>query len=242
MANVGDNIDSKRGNWKFDGDVPKSFDEHVSKSVPLYNEGHDLICDISDFFINNDSIAYEFGCSTGTLSLKLAEHNKEKGGAHFIGIDIEPEMIEIAEKKKQTNADLKDLNVTFLVDDILQMELEPADMIICYYTNQFIRSSVRQKLINRIYESLNWGGALLLFEKVRGADGRFQDILTALYTDYKIRRGFTAESIVAKSRSLKGVLEPFSTQGNIDMLKRAGFSDINTVQKFICFEGFMAIK
>ena len=45
-----------------------------------------------------------------------------------------------------------------------------------------------------------------------------------------------------KSRSLKGVMEPFSTQGNLDMLKRAGFQDVMTIQKYVCFEGFLAIK
>jgi tRNA (cmo5U34)-methyltransferase len=115
-------------------------------------------------------------------------------------------------------------------------------MIVCYYTVQFIDPSVRQELMDKLYASLNWGGALLLFEKVRGSDARFQDILTTLYTDYKLRKGYTPEEIISKTRSLKGVLEPFSTQGNIDMLKRAGFVDINTVQKYLCFEGFLAIK
>jgi tRNA (cmo5U34)-methyltransferase len=113
---------------------------------------------------------------------------------------------------------------------------------VCYYTVQFIHPSVRQKLIDKLYKSLNWGGALLLFEKVRGPDARFQDLMTSLYTDYKIRVGYTPSDIVAKSRSLKGILEPFSTQGNIDMLGRAGFVDINTLQKYICFEGFIANK
>ena len=50
------------------------------------------------------------------------------------------------------------------------------------------------------------------------------------------------EEIVAKARSLKGVMEPFSTQGNVEMLKRAGFVDYMTVMKYVCFEGFLAIK
>jgi tRNA (cmo5U34)-methyltransferase len=37
-------------------------------------------------------------------------------------------------------------------------------------------------------------------------------------------------------------MEPFSTQGNTDMLRRAGFVDIVTVHKYVCFEGFLAIK
>lgn len=239
MSSVGDGIDAERANWSFSGDTTKTFDAHVSKSVPLYEEGHELICDMSDFFVNKNSIIYEVGCSTGTLTIKLAEHNKLKAGAKFIGLDIEEDMISVANDKI---LNYPELNVTFLNEDILSYEMEPADFIVCYYTIQFIKPAIRQDVINKLYNNLNWGGALILFEKVRGADARFQDILTSLYTDYKLRRGYSADDIVSKSRSLKGILEPFSTQGNIDMLTRAGFVDINTVQKYLCFEGFMAIK
>jgi tRNA (cmo5U34)-methyltransferase len=43
-------------------------------------------------------------------------------------------------------------------------------------------------------------------------------------------------------QKIKGVLEPFSTQGNLDLLGRAGFKDGTTIQKYLCFEGFLAIK
>ena len=239
MTTVGDGLTAQCGNWSFSGSTVNSFDDHVSKSVPLYLEGHDLICDLSDFFISRDSICYEIGCSTGTLTLKLAEHNLNKPQARFIGLDIEEDMIAKAASKHAAN---QHLNVSFVADDVTQAELQPSDMIVCYYTIQFIRPSVRQALINKLYDTLNWGGALLFFEKVRGADARFQDIISTLYNDYKLRRGYTSEEIISKARSLKGVLEPFSTQGNIDMLRRAGFTDINTVQKYLCFEGFLAIK
>ncbi len=241
MSNVGDGLNAERANWKFSGDVAESFDEHVSKSVPLYNEGHDIICDVSDFFIKSNSICYEIGCSTGELTLKLAEHNAVKPNAQFIGIDIESDMIEKANSKYQLK---ESLNVSFINDDVFEVDLgvESADMIVCYYTIQFIQPAIRQALIDKLYKSLAWGGALLLFEKVRGSDARFQDIITTLYTDYKLRKGYSPEEIISKTRSLKGVLEPFSTQGNIDLLNRAGFTDINTIQKYLCFEGFLAIK
>ena len=88
----------------------------------------------------------------------------------------------------------------------------------------------------------NWGGAFILFEKVRGPDARFQDMLTQTYNEFKVSEGFSADQIMAKSNSLKGVLEPFSTSGNLSLLKRAGFKDIMTVFKYGCFEGFLAIK
>ena len=66
--------------------------------------------------------------------------------------------------------------------------------------------------------------------------------MTSLYTDYKLEQGYTHEEIINKSRSLKGILEPFSSQANIDMLKRAGFVDIISLMKYLCFQGFFAIK
>jgi tRNA (cmo5U34)-methyltransferase len=241
MSKVGDGIDSSSSNWNFGGEVPKFFDAHVSKSVPLYNEGHDLICNMSDFFVKQDSVVYEIGCSTGSLSFKLASHNFDKRSAQFIGVDIEPNMIEVANEKALEHDD-KNLNISFIVGDVLDMDIEPTDMIVCYYTIQFIHPSIRQQLITKFYNSLNWGGALFMFEKVRGSDARFQDILTAAYIDYKLKNNYTSEEIISKSRSLRGILEPFSTLGNIDLMKRAGFVDINTIQKFMCFEGFLAIK
>ena len=55
MKSVGDNISAEKANWTFGGDVANSFDDHVSKSVPLYKEGHILVSGLSDFFIKNDS-------------------------------------------------------------------------------------------------------------------------------------------------------------------------------------------
>ena len=60
--------------------------------------------------------------------------------------------------------------------------------------------------------------------------------------DYKLDQGFSAGEIINKSRSLKGIMEPFSTNGNIQLLKRAGFKDIVTIFKFTSFEGILAIK
>ena len=66
--------------------------------------------------------------------------------------------------------------------------------------------------------------------------------MAQLYIEFKLDQGFDQVEILGKQRSLKGVLEPFSTQGNIDLLKRAGFSDIMTIMKSVSFEGFLAIK
>jgi len=236
MDDTGDSIQAKNSAWSFGGEVSEHFDAHIEKSVPLYHEGHDLIGKLSDFFLSDDSVCYELGCSTGALSHKILTRNEHKK-VEYVGIDLEESMIEKARKRCSDQE-----NFSGVVSDILDIEFEPADLIIAYYTMQFTRPKHRQLIYDRIYNALNWGGAFVLFEKVRAPDARFQDMMTAIYTDYKIDRGYQAEEIVAKARSLKGVLEPFSTQGNCDLLNRAGFVDMMTVMKYVSFEGYLAIK
>ncbi len=233
---VGDKIVAKNASWSFSDGVCDNFDEHIEKSVPFYTEGHDLIAKLADFFLQNNSLCYDLGCSTGQLLKKLSERNSNKK-IQFIGFDCEEEMV-----AKSATICKNSANIAIHTSNLMDIEFEKSDLIISYYTMQFIKPKNRQILFNRIYKSLNWGGAFILFEKVRAPDARFQDMTTALYTDYKLQQGYSGEEITAKSQSLKGILEPFSTQGNIDLIKRAGFIDFMSIMKYICFEGFLAIK
>jgi tRNA (cmo5U34)-methyltransferase len=233
---VGQDISADNGRWSFGGDVHRRFEEHIEQSVPHYRDGHDMIARLSDYFLYEGATALEIGCSTGALLARLASWHDTRR-LRLVGIEIEAEMAHAAQKNLAG-----DNRVEIHEGDILDIDLEPCNMIASYYTIQFIRPARRQALFDKIYQTLEWGGAFIMFEKVRAPDARFQDIASALYNDFKLEKGLSEAEIVHKTRSLKGVLEPFSTQGNIDMMKRAGFVDIMSVYKHICFEGFLAIK
>jgi tRNA (cmo5U34)-methyltransferase len=234
---VGHNIVAKNSGWTFGENVPDTFVEHIKSSVPLYEESHELGCQISSFFVRNTSVVYELGTSTGEMLKKLALHNAAKKSSRFIGLEVEEAMVR---KALQHCADVP--NVQIVQEDIRLASLEKADLIVSYYTMCFVPPCDRQQIFDKIYEALNWGGAFILFEKVRAPDARFQDIAVQLYADFKHDNGFSFQEMGEKTRSLKGVMEPFSSQANIDLMKRAGFVDIMTIQKYICFEGFLAIK
>jgi tRNA (cmo5U34)-methyltransferase len=230
------NIRQHNAGWTFEN-ISADFDEHIVKSIPLYRQGHQLISYYSDFFLKPDSIVYDIGCSTGQMLAQLAQRHPHKRDLRLIGIDNVADMVEQAQQFAQ-----EDARLLFLLADALEFGYVPCDMVIANYTVQFLPPRVRQTLIDTVYRVLNWGGAFFMFEKVRAPDGRFQDYASQVYVEFKLDSGFTEAEILSKARSIKGVMEPFSTQGNIDMLKRAGFVDIVTVQKYVCFEGFLAIK
>ena len=126
-------------------------------------------------------------------------------------------MVKVA--KKNCN---KFSNIKIKHGDITTAKLNNLNFISSFYSIQFIRPSKRQALINKIYKSLIWGGGFLFFEKVRAPDARFQDMTTTMYNDFKLNQGFNEKEILNKTKSLKGVLEPFSSKANIQLLKRAG--------------------
>jgi len=234
---AGQGIETKRSGWDFGGKVADSFVSHVSRSVPGYEEGHNLVCNLSDFFCVDGSIAYEVGTSTGELIRKLAVYNDHKTNMRWVGIDAEVPMIKKAKEHCKGIG-----NIELYQEDIRLFEYEKSDFIVSYYVLQFIHPKDRQDLIKKLYDALNWGGAFIWFEKVRGPDARFQDILTNIYHNFKLSNGYDAEEIMNKSNSLKGVMEPFSSEGNRGLLERAGFKDIMPIYRNICFEGVVCIK
>ena len=231
---VGSGIHSKNARWSFGGQTAKYFQGHVEKSVPFYKDCHNLIAEFSEFFIKENSYCLDVGCSTGSLIRLLSKRHSRRVRWH--GLEPEKEMMKIFKQTKPGNATLipKRLENAKLTNKY--------DFIIAFCTMQFIRPSIRQQCYSKIYKKLNWGGGFILFEKVRAPDARFQDIVSQIYTEFKINQGFTKEQIVNKTKALKGVLEPFSTAGNLGLIKRAGFVDVTLIFKWLCFEGYLCIK
>lgn len=235
MARVGDVIDAENARWRFGGETSAHYDAHVARSVPQYAACQDLVASLSDFFLPSGAHCCDLGCGTGTLTAKLAARHAGRD-VTFTGIDAEPDMIARA-RERHANAE----GVRFEQADLTDTTLEPCDLAVAFYTLQFVPLRDRQAVLDRVFAALNPGGALVLFEKVRAPDARLQDIATALYTDYKLAQGYSGEEILAKSRSLKGVLEPCTREDNLAMLERAGFTSVMTVFRYVCFEGLVAV-
>jgi tRNA (cmo5U34)-methyltransferase len=231
---TGGGITMSNGGWSFDV-PPADFESHIGRSVPFYSEGHDLIARASDFFLPDNAVVYDLGTTTGSVVRKILTRHPDKK-ISITGLDVIPAMIEYAKKVTEDN------RASFLCSSALDFDYEKSHLFVSYYTLQFIHPSVRIDLLKKIYDALHWGGALLLFEKVRAPDARFQDYMGQIYTEYKLDNGFSHEQIINKERSLKGILEPFSENGNHILLKEAGFIDIMTIYKWVNFQGWLAIK
>ncbi len=234
---LGQNLKAANASWTFEKDVWKNFDKHINKSIPLYLLCHKLGIEISDFFLEENAKVIDIGCSTGTFIQKLNSRHQNKN-LQIKGYDSVKKMLDAAKKNNRNKK-----NIKFINKDITKSKFpNNIDLITSFFTISFVKPANRQVVFNKIYKSLNWGGAFVFFDKVRAPDARFQDIMTQIYTNYKLDRNFSSDEILNKSSSLKGVLEPYSTNENFLFLKRSGFKDYMTIFKCVTFEGFLAIK
>jgi tRNA (cmo5U34)-methyltransferase len=159
MGAVDEKISVDNARWSFSG-VADSFEEHVTKSVPLYSEGHSLICKYSDFFVTDSSVIYDVGCSAGTLIRKLLSWHAHRDDLRIFGIDPIPDMIA---KAKELGAN--DHRAQYITDSVIVADLLPCDLVVSYYTMQFVHPKSRQDAFNKIYHSLNWGAHLFFLKK-----------------------------------------------------------------------------
>jgi tRNA (cmo5U34)-methyltransferase len=235
-SSVGDDIVTTGTRWSFAGSTPQRFDSHVRKSVPLYAEGHDLISRAIEFFCRRGGTVIDVGCSTGTLLAKLAGKPACQE-ASLVGYDVEADMVRVA---RHRCADLD--NVTVRQGDALSIDYTGANAVIMYYTLQFLPPGDRRAALTRIASGLVEGGALLLFEKTLAPDPRTQDIAQQLYQEYKLNAGFDVEEIYHKAHSLRSVLAAQQSSDTHQLLTEVGFTSVMTIQKYLFFEGILAIK
>lgn len=227
-----------QSHWKFDHQVTAVFDQHVRQSVPLYEEIHSLVADLSCWFVASNTNVYDIGTSTGESLHNISLLHDGKG-VYFIGYDTSESMIREVRERFKDRSEI----ITSLADITRDATtIRNASYVTSILTMQFIDPNKRQDVVQKIYDGLNAGGAFVLVEKIIGATTRFDQIYIELYHEMKLKNGLSLDHVQNKARSLRGVQRPNTIEENRDMLKTAGFKDIDIFFKWNNFTGFIAMK
>ncbi|HYV16331.1 MAG TPA: methyltransferase domain-containing protein [Conexibacter sp.] len=235
-GDVGDGIAVEGGRWAFSGPAAEHFDTHVQRSVPGYEDGHQLVLELSDFFMATGTRVVDVGCSTGPLIEALAKRHPLVD-AELVGVDSSPEMVAKARERCAGEA-----RVRIEHCDARKVDYTDATFVVLYYTLQFIPIWQRREVLERIHGGLRPGGAMVVFEKTRWSSGKMQDFGNQVYTSFKLRQGFGPDEILSKSQSLRGVLDPLSSEDNAAMIRNLGFDGPHSIYRFLAFEGSVAFR
>ncbi|XOB61416.1 carboxy-S-adenosyl-L-methionine synthase CmoA [Campylobacterota bacterium DY0563] len=222
--------------FEFDEEVASVFDDMLNRSVPFYKEMQRLTINFGLKFLEKDDKVYDLGCSTASTLIELAKHSPFP--LELIGIDNSEAMLSRAKKKaKAFGVDIKLIN-----EDLHNISYDNAKLIISNYTLQFIRPLQREKLVKKIYDSLEENGIFIFCEKVISSDKILGKQYIDEYYEFKKTQGYSEFEIAQKREALENVLIPYTEEENKKMILDAGFSHCETLFKWVNFSTFIAIK
>lgn len=222
--------------FEFDEEVASVFDDMLDRSVPFYKEMLRLTTSFALLNLKENDTVYDLGCSTASTLIEL--NRNSNFNLKLIGIDNSQAMLDRAQNKcKAYGADIE-----FICGDIHDINFKTSKVIISNYTLQFIRPLQREKLIKKIYDSLDEDGVFIFSEKVISNDKSLNKQLIDEYYNFKIKQGYSEFEISQKREALENVLIPYTEDENKKMLLDAGFKTCQTLFKWVNFATFIAKK
>ena len=225
--------------FQFDNRVAEVFPDMIQRSIPGYNTIIDGIGYLSTKFVQPNTKVYDLGCSLGAASLAVRRYN-QADNAHIIAIDNSLPMLERCEL--HLGAFKSTMAFSTRCEDILESEISHASLVIMNFTLQFIKPEVRAQLINKIYQGLVPGGALILSEKLKHNSERGDQLLIDIHHEFKRRNGYSELEISQKRTAIENVMIIDSFAEHENRLQQAGFTDIAMWFKCYNFASMLAIK
>jgi len=226
-------------NFSFDAEVVNVFPDMIQRSVPGYQTIIHMIASLAGKYIQEHSKAYDLGCSLGAASLSMLRGSQSIDFS-IEAVDNSPAMMEQFEK---ILSDEKDSHkIIRHCQDIENITIDSASMVVMNFTLQFIPLEKRAALIKKIYQGLLPGELLVLSEKLHFLDEDLHDLFIDMHHNFKRDNGYSDLEIAQKRSSLENTLLPETANTHRTRLQEAGFTSVD--QWFQCFNfaSFIAIK
>lgn len=229
----------KLGDFTFDESVAEVFPDMIQRSVPGYSNIITAIGMLAHRFVTPKSQVYDLGCSRGAATLSV-RRNISHSDVKIIGVDNSLAMVERC--RQHVNAYHSNIPVEILHQDIREIEISNASMVILNFTLQFLPPKDRMALLTKIYRGLNQNGVLVLSEKFRFDDAFSHDLLIDLHHQFKRANGYSELEVSQKRTALENVMRPDSIESHKERLKSIGFSHVETWFQCFNFGSMIAIK
>lgn len=214
----------------------EGFDNHIDGSIRGYGDLWKDIVDISQYFVENETMVVDIGCSTGKMLKSMIAQNTFAPRAMYEGIEIEPDFWEPYNQDERDFAQLQ-----YFKGDVLNYDFYNCSYVTSIFTMQFMPHRDRKEVIERVYSGLLPGGAFVFAEKTMPENVRIHEIRTFTYYDFK-RQTFTTDDIMDKEKQLRHMTKPSTRNELMEMCRNAGFAAVDTFWQNHAFTGFIALK
>ncbi|MBT8138324.1 MAG: carboxy-S-adenosyl-L-methionine synthase CmoA [Gammaproteobacteria bacterium] len=224
--------------FTFDASVASVFPDMIERSVP----GYATVVAISGMLAGEFSVPgsklYDLGCSLGATSIAMAAECASS--CQVIAVDNSQPMID--RLQEWLDAQQKPLPIQVSCDDINNIEMHNASVVALNYTLQFVAAELRSTLLQKVYQGMRDGGALILSEKIALSHPDDDDLFVRMHHRFKKANGYSNLEVSQKREALDKVLVPESMQQHKDRLYACGFKRVETWFQCFNFVSMVAIK
>lgn len=230
---------AEAGSFEFNDDVAEVFPDMLRRSIPGYEASIRAIGTLASRYVQPGSRCYDLGCSLGAATLAM-QQNISVPGCQIIAVDLAPAMIQRC--REIIAASDSDVDVSIVEDDVRQITIEQASMVVMNYTLQFLSLEERDAMIGNIFDGLNDGGILVLSEKVLDEDDEVEKLLVAMHDEFKRQNAYSDLEISRKRTALENVLIPETISMHRTRLENAGFRHVGIWLRQFNFVSIIATK
>lgn len=225
--------------FRFDQNVVNVFPDMIKRSVPGYTTIISMIGNLAERYATSNTHCYDLGCSLGAATLSM-RHRIRAANCDIIAVDNSSAMVERCQSV--IDADSGEIPVKLVCDDLQNISIENASVVVLNFTLQFTALQERQKILQGIYNGLKPGGVLILSEKVTFGDSAHDELMIDLYHNFKRANGYSELEVAQKRTALENVLIPETLDTHRSRLKGVGFSSSDVWFQCFNFASLIAIK
>lgn len=221
--------------WTFDESVAQCFDDMLERSIPDYAAMRAGVAEIAAHYLRDGDVVVDLGCSRGGALAPLVERFAR---VRFVGVEVSPPMLEAARERfrGRTNVAIESLDLRRAYPNVM------ARVTLAVLTLQFTPIEHRLRVLRNVWRATEPGGVLILVEKVLGASSDINELLVDRYHAEKRANGYSAEEIERKRLALEGALVPVTAAWNEDLLRGAGFAEVDCFWRWMNFGGWVALR
>jgi tRNA (cmo5U34)-methyltransferase len=231
--------------WEFDESVARCFGDMLNRSIPLFPEMRSLVTRLARRYARPWTKIVDMGASCGGAIEELVGDHDLPKDVCFEAWEVAPAML--AELRKKWPQDVDEPSVRVIERDLRVPFGRTAlpsstSVMLSVLTLQFTPIEHRLRILRDVWQTLGPGGAFIMVEKVIGSSADIDELFTAEYNADKLQNGYTQDEIDRKRCALEGVLVPLTYDMNVQLLRCAGFQEVDSFWRCLNFVGFIAIK
>jgi tRNA (cmo5U34)-methyltransferase len=211
----------------------------LRRSIPELDSMRECVFEVGRRFVQRDTDVVDLGCSRGEALAPFVD--EFRSSSRFVGVEVSAPML--AASQARFADDVRSGTVRLLGLDLRSGYPDvTASLTLAVLTLQFVPPECRPRVLRDASNRTVDGGALILVEKVAGATPTLDALLGDVYGQRKRASGYSQEEIDRKRLSLEGVLVPLTAAKNEELLREAGFGDVECFWRCLNFAAWVAVK